>query len=82
MFASVWLVVLVCALVILQVYALQLGWLWSAFYSTLFVVIPMILILKRMVKASSIGNFRELSTLIKLVMLTGILSMLFIRGYS
>lgn len=82
MFASVWMVVLICALVILQIYALQLGWWWSALYSTVLVIIPMVLILKKLGQANSPKDFHDLSTLIKVVMLTGILSMLFIRWYS
>jgi 4-hydroxybenzoate polyprenyltransferase len=82
MFVAVWLIVLLCSLVILQVYALQLSWWWSALYSVIFIITPLVIILKKLFPASESSHFHELSTLVKVVMLTGIISMVFIKWYS
>lgn len=81
-FVAVWLIVLTGALAILQIYALQLRWWWSALYSFVTLVVPLLVILKKLFPAKTANNFHELSTMVKLVMLTGILSMLFIKWYS
>jgi 4-hydroxybenzoate polyprenyltransferase len=82
MFVAVWLIVLLCSLIILQVYALQLRWWWSVLYSIIFIITPLVVILKKLFPAVEPVHFHELSTLIKIVMLTGIISMLFIKWYS
>jgi 4-hydroxybenzoate polyprenyltransferase len=82
MFVAVWMIVLICSMVILQVYALQLSWWWSALYSIIFIITPLVTILRRLFPAVAPAQFHELSTLIKIVMLTGIVSMLFIKWYS
>ncbi len=81
-FVAVWLIVLIAALVILQLYALQLQWWWSVVYGFIFIVFPLLVILRRLFPATSAEHFHDLSTMVKLVMLTGILSMLFIKWYS
>ncbi|MEP6595547.1 MAG: geranylgeranylglycerol-phosphate geranylgeranyltransferase [Ginsengibacter sp.] len=80
-FAGVWLVVLIGTIAILQFYVFQLGWWLSAFYSTILIIIPLIWILKRLYAAQTSMQFHQLSSAIKLVMLTGILSMVFFRIY-
>ena len=82
MFVTVWLIVLIASLVILQIYALQLGWWWSVLYSAIAIIVPSSYILKKLMPAQTPAQFHEISTLIKLVMLTGILSMVFINWYS
>lgn len=82
LFVSVWMIVLICSMVILQIYALQLHWWWSAVYSVIFIIVPLGMILKRLFPATSPADYHQLSTLIKLVMLTGILSLLFVKWYS
>ena len=81
-FVAVWLIVIASALVILQIYALQIRWWWSAAYGFIFIVFPLIIILKKLFPAINADHFHDLSTMVKLVMLTGILSMLFIKWYS
>jgi len=76
-FTAVWLVVCIASLIIVQLYALQLGWWAIPVYTTLFVILPLALILKRLYKAVSPADYHQLSTGMKLVMLAGILSMLF-----
>lgn len=83
-FVAVWLIVLIAALVIIQFYVLQFGlvfWL-SALYCVIFIVIPLIWILLKLFKAHTAQEFHKLSSVVKIVMLTGILSMLFFRFYA
>lgn len=82
MFVTIWLIVLIASLVILQVYALQLSWWFSVLYSFIFIIVPLGRILQQLVPATTSPQFREISLMIKLVMLTGILSMLFIKWYT
>ena len=80
-FAGVWLVVLIGTIAILQFYVFQLGWWMSVFYSTALIIIPLIWILKKLYAAQTSIQFHQLSSAIKLVMLTGVLSMIFFRIY-
>ena len=80
-FAGVWLVVLIGTIAILQFYVFQLGWWISVFYSTILIIIPLIWILKKLYAAQTPVQFHQLSSAIKFVMLTGILSMVFFRIY-
>jgi 4-hydroxybenzoate polyprenyltransferase len=82
MFVTIWLIVLIASLVILQIYALQLTWWFSVLYSVIFIIIPLGQIMRKLVPAVAAPHFREISLMIKLVMLTGILSMLFIKWYT
>lgn len=81
-FVSVWLVVLICVLLIVQFYVLQFKWWWSAVYCILLIIIPLIRILRKLFYAQTPKNYHKLSSMIKLVMLTGILSMVFIKIYA
>lgn len=80
-FVSVWLVVLICSLLVVQFYVLILQWWWSAAYSLLLIILPLFYIFKLLIAASTSKDYHRLSTLIKMVMLAGILSMLFFRVY-
>ena len=80
-FSAVWLIVLLGALIILQFYVLQIGWWIFSVYSTLLVIIPLFFIIKNLRLAQNINHYTSLSKHIKLVMLTGILSMVIIRFY-
>lgn len=80
-FVAVWMIVLIAALVILQIYVLGLGWWHSALYCCLFIIIPLVVVLKKLHRANQPADFHAVSTGIKLVMFTGILSMLFFRFY-
>jgi len=80
-FAGVWLVVLIGTICILQFYVIQLGWWLSAIYSVIFIIAPLIWILKKLYTAQTKVDYYRLSSLIKLVMFTGILSMAFFRIY-
>ena len=76
-YTAVWLIVCIAALGIVQLYAWQSGWWMIAVYCIAFIIIPMIIILKKLYKAVTPADYHKLSNSIKYVMLAGILSMLF-----
>ncbi|MEO7530341.1 MAG: geranylgeranylglycerol-phosphate geranylgeranyltransferase [Sediminibacterium sp.] len=80
-FVAVWIIVLIATVSIVQFYVLPFGWWHSALYCMLFVVAPLLWIFMKLFKAQSSQDFHQLSTVVKLVMLTGILSMFFFRIY-
>ncbi len=81
-FVGVWLVVLIGALIIVQFYLVQLGWGISSLYVLMLVILPLILILKKFYHAQTTNQFHVISNLIKLVMLTGICSILLVKWYA
>ncbi|MGI8635177.1 MAG: geranylgeranylglycerol-phosphate geranylgeranyltransferase [Segetibacter sp.] len=80
-FVSVWFVVLIGVLMFVQFYVLILKWWWSAAYSLLLIILPLLYIFKLLLQAKTSKDYHHLSTLIKMVMFAGILSMLFFRIY-
>ncbi len=81
-FVGVWLVVLIAAVVILQLYVIPFGWWYSIVYCLLLIIAPLIWILVSLFRAQSQSDFHLLSSAVKFVMFTGILSMIFFRMYS
>jgi 4-hydroxybenzoate polyprenyltransferase len=82
LFAGVWMVVLIVSLVITQVYVIQFGWWLSAGFIICLVVVPLLIIFKRLPGASNSVQFAALSRQVKWVMLLGILSMMFFKLYT
>lgn len=80
-FAAVWLVVLIGAIAIVQFYVLHSGWWWSALYSLLLLVGPLLWLFNHLYKAQNNKDFHAISKAIKIIMLVGILSMLILRFY-
>lgn len=80
-YTAVWLWVLTGALLVTQFYLLQYRWWWAVLYGLLAITSVCIMILKKLFKASRPEEFHRLSNLSKLVMLTGILSMIFFYFY-
>ncbi len=80
-FVAVWLVVLITTLIIVQIYAVHLQWWLSIIYCAILIIIPLLWILRKLYTARTSKDFHTLSSLIKLVMLTGILSMFFFKYY-
>lgn len=80
-YVAIWAAVLLAALVILQLYILQFGWWLAIAYSVLFVILPLACLMILLRRAASSADFGRLSTLSKLLMLSGILSMIFFRVY-
>ena len=76
-FVSTWLVVLIASLGIIQFYVLQFRWWWSALYCLVLIILPLLYILRKLFVAKTTEDFHQLSSIIKLVMLTGIVSMVF-----
>lgn len=81
LFVSVWLIVLIGALVVIQIYALQLRWWWSVLYSIAFLIFPLIKLFRLLLRSSATKDFHDLSSMLKWIMLTGIMSMLFFKWY-
>ena len=81
-FTAVWLIVLTGALIVIQFYAMQLGWWWSVAYCAVAIIIPLLWILLKLYKAQVAKDYHSLSTAVKMVMLAGILSMIFFRIYA
>jgi 4-hydroxybenzoate polyprenyltransferase len=80
-YIAVWLIILIITLVVVQVYVLQFRWWWAVVYCTLFIIAPLLHILLQLFRASSVKHYHRLSNESKLVMLTGILSMVFFYFY-
>jgi 4-hydroxybenzoate polyprenyltransferase len=80
-YTAVWIVVLIAALVVLQLYILQFKWWWAIFYLTMAVILPLLILFIRHYKAKTSDEFAKLSRLTKWITLAGILSMLFFRIY-
>ena len=80
-FVAVWIIVLVATLSILQFYVLPFGWWQSALYCLLFIIAPLLWIFQKLFKAQTAEDFHLLSRVVKIVMFTGILSMVFFRVY-
>jgi 4-hydroxybenzoate polyprenyltransferase len=81
-FVAVWLVVLIGMISIVQIYVWQLGWYWSAAYSIVLIIGPLVWILRKLYQAQVPKDYHQLSIVIKLVMLVGLLSMGFFKIYS
>jgi 4-hydroxybenzoate polyprenyltransferase len=80
-YTAVWLIILIVILVVVQVYVLQFRWWWAVAYCVLFIIAPLIDIFLQLFKASTTKQYHKLSSQTKLVMLTGILSMIFFYFY-
>ncbi|MDP4282909.1 MAG: geranylgeranylglycerol-phosphate geranylgeranyltransferase [Bacteroidota bacterium] len=80
-FAGVWIIVLTGLIAAIQIYAIQLGWWYSALYSLFTIIIPLIWILRKLYEAATPEKFHQLSTMVKLIMLTGIISMIFFKYF-
>jgi len=74
-FVAVWLTVLIAMLITVQVYAVRLHWWWPIAYALLLVLVPIIWIFKQLFSAQTPDDFHKLSSAIKWIMLTGVLSM-------
>jgi 4-hydroxybenzoate polyprenyltransferase len=74
-FSGTWLVVLLAIVFMVSVYMLQLAW-WIPFlYSVSLIFLPLVFIMRALTKARTTIEFHRVSTYIKVVMFTGILSM-------
>jgi 4-hydroxybenzoate polyprenyltransferase len=78
-FVGVWIIVLVSALAIIQFYVLQFGWWISSVYCFLLIILPLLWVIRNLYLAQNAADYHRVSTVIKFIMLAGILSMLFMR---
>jgi len=81
-YAAVWLAVLLSAIIILQFYVLQYRWWWSIIYSIVLIIAPIAWIIYKLYRANNKQDYHRLSNAIKLVMMTGLLSMIFFKLYT
>jgi 4-hydroxybenzoate polyprenyltransferase len=80
-YIGIWIVVLIAALVILQLYILQFRWWLAIVYCIILIIAPLVYLLMQLRKAQAVNDYSKLSSLTKLIMFTGILSMVFFRLY-
>lgn len=81
-FAAVWIVALMAILTLMCLYAFFLRWWLFPIYGILTIVFPLGMVLKGLHRAATPEDFHRISSLIKLVMLMGILSMGFFKFYG
>jgi 4-hydroxybenzoate polyprenyltransferase len=80
-YVAVWMIILIAILIVVQVYVLQFQWWWAVVYCILMIILPLLYIFFKLFRASTIQEYHKLSSWTKLVMLTGILSMIFFYFY-
>ncbi|MGZ5286414.1 MAG: geranylgeranylglycerol-phosphate geranylgeranyltransferase, partial [Flavisolibacter sp.] len=68
-YISIWTVVLIAALVILQLYVIRWGWWIAIAYSLLLIILPLVYLLYKLRRASGSKDFALLSNISKLIML-------------
>ena len=81
-YVALWFVILILTLVVVMIYMLQLRWWFAIAYCTILVILPLLRIFQKLFATKTPEDFHKLSTMVKLVMFTGILSMIFFRIYA
>jgi 4-hydroxybenzoate polyprenyltransferase len=81
-YTAVWVVVLIAALLVLQLYIYPFGWYGGMLYNALLLIAPLLWLLLRLKKAGGAAAFHQLSSLLKAIILAGILSMIIFWRYS
>ncbi len=80
-FIATWLIVLICTLAIIQLYVFPFRWYWLIIYCLVLILLPLFYVFRKLFTANSSKDFHHLSQVVKLVMATGIISMIFFRIY-
>lgn len=80
-YIAVWMTILIVMLIIVQVYVLQFRWWAAVVYCTLLIVLPLLYMFRKLIRAGTTQEYHHLSSLAKAIMLTGILSMLLFYFY-
>ena len=80
-FIAIWLIILIITIGLVIIYAIMKGWWMGSVYSSLFILFPLLNISRSLYRAIEIKDYHRLSGQIKMVMLSGILSMLFFKWY-
>lgn len=73
-YVAVWLTVLLAVLVAIQVYILRFQWWWPILYCAILIIVPLLYVFYKLFKASTQHDFHYLSSINKIIMLAGILS--------
>jgi 4-hydroxybenzoate polyprenyltransferase len=81
-YTAIWMVTITLTLVLLLIYMLQIHWWVAALYCLALIIVPLLRIFQRLFTAKTAEDFHKLSSMVKFVMFTGILSMIFFRIYS
>jgi 4-hydroxybenzoate polyprenyltransferase len=81
-FTAVWLIVLMATIVLALFFAIQLKYWLLAPYMLIAVLIPSFIAFRLLYQAQTSQQFHKVSTWVKVIMFTGILSMLFFRLYA
>lgn len=76
-YIAVWLIVLLAVLLVVMVYILQFRWWLPVGYGIVAIVLPLVMVLLKLKKSVTVKDFHQLSSMTKLIMFTGILSMVF-----
>jgi 4-hydroxybenzoate polyprenyltransferase len=77
-FAAVWIIVCSGALTVIQLYAWQNGFRFSVAYVVLLIIAPLLLMIKNLYHSETAADYHKISNQLKLIMLAGILSILFL----
>ncbi len=80
-FIITWLIILIAAIAGLIVYVLPYQWWYAIVYCIIFILAPLMKIVKGVYHAQTVAEFTKLSSQVKIVMLFGILSMVFFKIY-
>jgi 4-hydroxybenzoate polyprenyltransferase len=76
-YISVWLVVVIACLAIIQLYIIPFGWWYCIIYNLILIIAPLVFVLLKLKTSFTSTDFRKLSAYVKFAMFAGILSMLF-----
>jgi 4-hydroxybenzoate polyprenyltransferase len=80
-YVTVWNIVLTGSVTILQLYILQFQWWLAIVYSIIFILAPLVHLQIYLFRSSSTKDYAYLSNLCKIIMFTGIISMVFFKIY-
>jgi len=80
-YIAVWMIILIAILIVIQIYILQFRWWWAVVYCFTLIILPLLYVFSKLFKASSVPDYHKLSKRTKLIMFTGILSMIFFYFY-
>ena len=76
-YTAVWLIVLIGMVIVVMIYILQFRWWLPVTYCILAIILPLLVVLVKLRNSSTPIQFRQLSIITKLIMFTGIVSMIF-----
>ena len=78
-FAAVWIVACIATLAILQLYAWQSGHMLVSLYTLITIIVPLVIVLRKLYVASVPADYHVISSYLKVIMFAGIISMIFFR---